>query len=130
MSNRRGVLLIEIGMSAVVLAMLMVPAFGVLGSGAKGTAQSLNLTRAMQVARAALDAADTLDHDQLTDATLTALVDRIAVPTGVARPRVDPIEELTQPRGKVITVRVAWLRAEGTDSQGEVVLRGLSVVAH
>lgn len=130
MSSKRGIMMVEIGIGTVLFAMMVVPAFGVLTSGAKGSAQSLNATRAMQVARTALDAADTIDHDQLTDATLAALVDRIAVPEGVARPQLDPLEALENPRGKIITVRVAWRRAEGNQDRGEVVLRGLSLVAH
>lgn len=129
--------MIEIGLGTMVLALAMMPALGLIRTNVKGTAQSLHLTRALQTARAALDAAQVLGHDELTDAAMAAVVATVPVPEGVQRPRVDPLE-VTQERlsdgtfysAKVMTVRVKWRSADGSGGEEEVVLRGLSVFAH
>ena len=137
MAKRRGILMIEVGLGATLLGVMVVGALGVLRTGVTGTAQSLRLTQALHAARAGLDAAESLGYDELADDVLQPLVARIEVPAGVSSPRVDPIEVVqrrypdgTFYRAKVITVRVGWTRAEGRQEHGEVVLRGLSLLSH
>ena len=134
---RKAILTIEVGLSAMFLAFIMVPALGVLKNGVTGTGQTLHLSRAMEAARSAVNAAENLGYGDLTDASLADLVAHIAVPPGVAAPRADAIELLqhdypdgSRYRAKVITVRVAYLRTEGTDDRGEVVLRGIAMQSH
>lgn len=135
--KRRGLFTIEVGLGTLILAMTMLPALGLVRTGVRGTAQTLHLTRALQTARACLDAAAALGHEELTDDTLTAIVDQISIPPGVARPRADPLKIVTETlpdgtfyRAKLITVRVAWIRTEGSTEPGEVVLHGVSTFAH
>ena len=134
---RRGIFTVEVGLGAMFLMMTMLPALGLIRTGVRGTAESLHLTRALQTARTCLDAAAALGHDELTDDTLAAVANQLPVPPGVARPRADPLEIVTEKlpdgtfyRAKLITVRVAWTRAEGSTEQGEVVLHGVSSYAH
>lgn len=137
MHKRKGLLLVEVGIGAMFLAFIMVPAMGVLRSGVSGTAQSVHATRALHAARSVLGAADQLGYDDLSDPALQALVAQVTVPPGVSAPRADLIESVAEKhpdgswyRAKVYTVRVAWRRTEGKDEKGEVVLRGVTVLSH
>lgn len=137
MHTRKGLMMVEVGLGAMCLAMIMVPAMGVLKSGVTGTAQSVHATRALHAARSVLDAADQLGYDELSDPALQALVAQVGVPEGVAVPRADLIETLSEKhpdgswyRAKIYTIRVAWMRTEGKDEKGEVVLRGCTVLSH
>ena len=137
MSNRKALFTIEVGLGVMLLALILVPVLGVLHRGVKGTAESLQVLRALQAARSALDAAESLGYSRLTDQTLQALIARVDVPGGVSRPRADALEvaqrasgDGTWYRAKVITVRVSWTRFEGREEHGEVVVRGLAILTH
>ena len=132
-TRRRGFSMAELTLAALAMGMIMVPALDVLRSGVRGTAQSVQLTRAFQVGRAVVDAVHTCSGEQLDDSWLEGIVSGMALPDGVTSLRVDPIRLVTErgPDGwryeaKVATVRVGWRKTEGGE-KGEVVLHAMAV---
>jgi len=125
----RGFSFVELGIAILILALTIVPILDLLQGGVKGTAQSLYLSRAFQAARSVADSIYSCPWSSLDDATVKTLASKIEVPDGCSRPRVDSIQLITSslPNGsvletKVATIRVGWVKTEGKDKTGEVVL--------
>lgn len=137
MSTRRdGLTLIEIGMAALILALVFVPTLGIVQTGVKGTSESLHLSRAFQAGRAAADAVESFAYDDLDEGSARALIDKVPVVDGIARPQLVALDEVVEsPRAgeavkaKIATIRVVWDKVEGKAGKAEIVLRAMVVSA-
>ena len=131
--KRRAFSLIEIGMGLILIALMIIPVIGVLRSSVKGTAQSIHLTKAFQVARMVVDTAEAFSYTDLTDDALKTAVDALELPDGVEKPQLEKVKTVAADGTpgappvdvKVVTVRVGWQKAEGAQDKSEVVLHGL-----
>ena len=124
--------MIELGLAVVFLSLMVVPSLNVLQTNVKGTAQSLQLTRAFQFARTVVDLSESFDYASLSDEAVKIMVDQLPVPEGLSAPKMDPVESITTPlangarlEAKVVTVHVEYVKSEGSGARGEVTLHGL-----
>jgi hypothetical protein len=115
----------------VVVSLMLVPALEALRGAVRGTAESVRVVRVTQLGRSLMSAVESFSYEDLDARRVEELVRSIRVPEGVQPPRLEGIEEVRRPLGagaieaKVVSLRIEWLRAEGGDTHGRIVVVGV-----